>query len=215
MNDCKPIRVMLVDDHLMVRDGLHTFLSLQDDIEIVAEASDGQEALDLCGQAQPDVILMDIVMPGMDGPTATEKILADYPNVKVIALTSFVDVDLVQRAIQSGAISYLLKDVRPERLAQAIRDACQGKGIIDTPAAQALVNAPTQLTTPDFDLTPREMEILTLMVEGATNKIIADRLSISPGTTGFHISNILRKMGVSNRTEAVSLALQSSLVENT
>ena len=215
MSDCEPIHVMLVDDHLMVRDGLRTFLSLQEDIDIVAEASDGREALDLCAQAKPDVILMDILMPGMDGPTATEQILTDYPDVKVIALTSFVEVDLVQRAIQSGAISYLLKDVRPERLSQAIRDACQGKGIIDAPAAQALVNASTQPAAPNFDLTPREMEILSLMAEGATNKIIAECLSISPGTTRFHISNILRKMGVSNRTEAVSLAFQSGLVDNT
>ena len=212
MIDCEPIRVMLVDDHLMVRDGLRTFLSLQDDLQVVAEASDGQEAIDLCPQSQPNVVLMDILMPGMDGPTATQKIVANFPEVKVIALTSFVETELVQSALQSGAISYLLKDVRPERLAQAIRDAYQGKGMVDAPAAQALVNASTQLAAPELDLTPREMEILTLMVEGATNKEIAKRLTISAGTTRFHISNILSKMGVRNRTEAVSLALHSGLV---
>jgi len=215
MNDCDQIRVMLVDDHLMVRDGLRTFLSLHDDIEIVAEASDGQEAFDLCSQAHPDVILMDILMPGMDGPTATERIGLKFPDVKVIALTSFMEVDLVQHAIQAGAISYLLKDVRPERLAQVIRDACMGIGIIDTPAAQALVSASMQTAAPEFDLTPREIEILTLMVDGATNKKISECLSISTGTTRFHISNILRKMDVSNRTEAVSLALQNDLVTKT
>jgi NarL family two-component system response regulator LiaR len=215
MADCKPIRILLVDDHQMVRDGLRTFLSLKDDLEIVAEASDGQEALDLCAQLQPDVILMDILMPGMDGPTATQIISTDYPDIQVIALTSFVEPDLVQRAIQAGAISYLLKDVRPERLAQAIRDACQGKGIIDTSAAKALVNASTKPADPEFDLTPREVEILALMVEGATNKKIAAELVISPGTTRFHISNILSKLGVSNRTEAASLALKTGLVAKT
>lgn len=215
MPDREPIRVMLVDDHMMVRDGLRTFLSLDDDIEIVAEARDGQEAYDLCSQVQPNVILMDILMPGMDGPTATKKIGLDFPDVKVIALTSFVEPDLIQRAIQAGALSYLLKDVRPERLAQAIRDACLGKGVIDVPAAQALVKASLQPAPPVFDLTPREMEILPLMIDGATNRQIAERLTISLGTTRFHISNILSKMGVSNRTEAVSLALQHDLVTKT
>lgn len=215
MRDREPIRVMLVDDHMMVRYGLRTFLSLHDDIEIVAEANDGQEAYDLCSQVQPNVILMDILMPGKDGPTATEQIGLDFPDVKVIALTSFVNPDLIQRAIQAGAISYLLKDVRPERLAQAIRDACLGNGMIDAPAAQALVVASMQPPVPAFDLTPREMEILTLMVGGATNKKISERLTISPGTTRFHISNILSKMGVSNRTEAAILALQHDLITKT
>ena len=214
MNDCLPIKVMLVDDHLMVRDGLRTFLSLQEDIEIVAEASDGQEAIDLCAQTQPDVVLMDILMPGMDGPTATQQILADTPDTKVIALTSFVEVELVQRAIQSGAISYLLKDVRPERLAQAIRDACEGKGIIDAPAAQTLVQANQQTTPPGDDLTARETEVLQYLAEGKENKEIAQALNISLGTVRFHTSNIYMKLGVSNRTEATRLALKRGLISS-
>ena len=222
MSESKPIRVMLVDDHLMVRDGLRTFLSLQDDLEIVAEAGDGQEAIDLCAQTQPDVVLMDILMPGIDGPTATRRILADTPDTKVIALTSFVEAELVQRALQSGAISYLLKDVRPERLAQAIRDACEGKGIIDAPAAQALVQANQQAlirTTqeaeqPGGDLTERETEVLQYLAEGKENKEIAQALNISLGTVRFHTSNIYMKLGVSNRTEATRLALKRGLISS-
>ena len=214
MNDCLPIKVMLVDDHMMVRDGLRTFLSLQDDVKIVAEARDGQEAIDLCKQMQPDVILMDIIMPGIDGPTATQQILADVPDVKVIALTSFVEPELVQRALQSGAISYLLKDVRPDRLAQAIRDACQGKGIIDAPAAQALVQANQQTTPPEDDLTARETEVLQYLAEGKENKEIAQALNISLGTVRFHTSNIYMKLGVSNRTEATRLALKRGLISS-
>ena len=214
MSECKPIRVMLVDDHLMVRDGLRTFLSLQDDLEIVAEAGDGQEAIDLCAQTQPDVVLMDILMPGMDGPAATKEILVGFPDVKVIALTCFVEAELVQRAIQSGAISYLLKDVRPERLAQAIRDACEGKGIIDAPAAQALVQTNQQTRPPGDDLTERETEVLQYLAEGKENKEIAQALNISLGTVRFHTSNIYTKLGVSNRTEATRLALKRGLISS-
>lgn len=214
MNDCLPIKVMLVDDHLMVRDGLRTFLSLQDDVKIVAEARDGQEAIDLCKQMQPDVILMDIIMPGIDGPTATQQILADVPDVKVIALTSFIEPELVQRAIQAGAISYLLKDVRPDRLAQVIRDACQGKGVIDAPAAQVLVKANHQTTPSGDDLTAREIEVLQYLAEGKENKEIAQALNISLGTVRFHTSNIYMKLGVSNRTEATRLALKRGLISS-
>jgi NarL family two-component system response regulator LiaR len=130
----------------------------------------------------------------------------------VIALTSFVEDEMVQSALQAGAIGYLLKDVQPDRLAQAIREANQGRGIIDTAAAQALISASQAEQMPEFELTPREREILGLMVSGKTNKQIAESLTLSLGTVRFHISNILSKMGVSNRTEAVSLALQNNLV---
>jgi NarL family two-component system response regulator LiaR len=212
MGEIKPIRVMIVDDHLMVRDGLKVFLSVHDDIEVVAEAEDGEGALALCRQVQPDVILMDILMPNMDGPTATQQILHEHPNVQVIALTSFADEDLVQRALQSGAISYMLKDVDPERLAQTIREAARGRGTIDSAAAQALVQSANQPPSPGFDLTKRERQVLALMVQGKTNQEIAEHLTLSVGTVRFHVSNILSKLGVSNRTEAVSLALQQKLV---
>lgn len=212
MSETERIRVMIVDDHLMVRDGIRTFLSVYDDLEVVAEAENGEQALALCTQLQPDVILMDILMPGMDGPSTTQQIREKFHDIMVIALTSFVEDELVQSALQAGAIGYLLKDVQPDRLAQAIREANQGRGIIDTAAAQALISASQAEQMPEFELTPREREILGLMVSGKTNKQIAESLTLSLGTVRFHISNILSKMGVSNRTEAVSLALQNNLV---
>ena len=212
MSETERIRVMIVDDHLMVRDGIRTFLSVYDDLEVVAEAENGEQALALCTQLQPDVILMDILMPGMDGSSTTQQICEKFHDIMVIALTSFVEDEMVQSALQAGAIGYLLKDVQPDRLAQAIREANQGRGIIDTAAAQALISASQAEQMPEFELTPREREILGLMVSGKTNKQIAESLTLSLGTVRFHISNILSKMGVSNRTEAVSLALQNNLV---
>jgi NarL family two-component system response regulator LiaR len=204
---------MIVDDHTMVRDGLKVFLSVYEDIDVVAEAQDGQEALDLCAHTRPDVVLMDIVMPGMDGPSATEHIRAAYPNIQVIALTSFLEPDLVQGAIQSGAISYLLKDVHADKLASTIRDAFHGHGTIDSTAAQVLVHSSQLPIPPTYDLTPREIEILSLLVDGKTNKEIAGQLTLSPGTVRFHVSNILSKLGASNRTEAVSMALKHEIVK--
>jgi NarL family two-component system response regulator LiaR len=208
----KPIRVMLVDDHLMVRDGLQVFLSVYDDLEIVAEAEDGAEAFDLCAQVQPDVILMDIVMPNVDGPSATARIREAFPQVQVIALTSFLEEDLVQRALQAGATGYLLKDVHPDKLAQAIRDAHKGQSTIDAAAAQILAEAARQPKSLGSDLTPREREVLALLTEAKTNIQIAAALTVSSGTVRLHVSNILSKLGVSNRTEAAILALQHNLV---
>jgi NarL family two-component system response regulator LiaR len=210
-SDTKPIRVMLVDDHLMVRDGLKVFLSVYDDIEVVAEAEDGKQAIALCAQDQPDVILMDILMPDVDGPTATAGIRKAFPQVQVIALTSFLEEDLVRRALQAGANGYLLKDVHPDKLAQAIRDAHEGRPTIASAAAQVLVQATMQPAPVGADLTPRERQVLALLAEGRTNKQIAEALTVSSGTVRLHVSNILSKLGVSNRTEAARLALQHNL----
>ena len=211
MTETNPIRVMIVDDHLMVRDGLKVFLSVYDDLEVVAEAEDGEQAVALCSQVEPDVILMDIVMPNVDGPTATARVRESFPHVQVIALTTFLEEDLVQRAIQSGATGYLLKDVNPEKLAQAIRAAYRGRLTIDSAAAQLLVQATGQLPRLGHDLTPREREVLSLLVTGMTNKEIAEELTLSPGTVRLHVSNILSKLMASNRTEAATLALQHNL----
>jgi len=213
MTQDSPIRVMIVDDHLMVRDGLKVFLSVYDDLDVVGEASDGQAALEVCRQVRPDVVLMDIVMPIMDGPTATRVLRRECPTVQVIALTSFAEKELVQQAIQSGAIAYVLKDVDPDKLADAIRDAHMGKGTIDTSAAKLLLET-EEKPAHDYDLTSREREILALIVSGKTNGEIAEQLTLSVGTVRFHVSNILSKLGVSNRTEAVSLALQQGLIPN-
>ena len=214
-SNAHPIRIMIVDDHLMVRDGLQVFLSMYDDLEIVAEAEDGAEAFDLCAQVQPDVILMDILMPKVDGPTATTRILEAFPQVQVIALTSFVEEDLVRQALQAGATGYLLKDVEPEKLAEAIRAAYGGRPTIASAAARVLAQAAKQPPPLGSDLTPREREVLGLLVTGMTNKEIARALTLSAGTVRLHVSNILSKLGVSNRTEAVALALQNGLIAPT
>ena len=208
----QPIRVMLVDDHSMVRRGLATFLKVFDDLQLAGEAESGEAAIELCAEVLPDVILMDMVLPVMDGATATRAIRRQYPQVQVIALTSFKEGRLVKNALEAGAIGYLLKDVSADELARAIRAAHAGRATLSPEAAQALVETANQPPTPDLDLTEREREVLTLMVEGLNNTQIAGRLTVSPSTIKSHVSNILSKLGVASRTEAVSLALRSRLI---
>ena len=203
---------MIVDDHLMVRDGLRVFLSIYDDILVVGEAEDGGQAATLCDEVQPDVILMDLLMPDMDGFEATRLIRKKDDSIQVIALTSFADQELVEGAFKAGAISYLLKDVHSDKLAETIREAKRGRAMIDAAAAQALVSSAKETPDQGDELTVREREILTLLVAGKTNKEIAGQLSLSEGTVRFHVSNILSKMRASNRTEAASKALQQGLV---
>ena len=212
MAEINPIRVMIVDDHLMVRDGLRVFLSVYDDIQVVAEADDGHQAVSLSPGVKPDVILMDLLMPNMDGVEATRLIREKDSSIQVIALTSFSNQELVKQAFKAGAISYLLKDVHSEKLAETIREAKRGRSTIDSAAAQALVASAKDSPSLENELTGREREILTLLVAGNTNKEIAGQLSLSEGTVRFHVSNILSKMGASNRTEAASLALQRGMI---
>ncbi len=206
------IRVMVVDDHTMVRRGLATFLKVFDDLELAGEAANGQAAIQLCAQVQPDVVLMDMVMPDMDGAAATRLIRKQSPSIQVIALTSFKEEILVQSALQAGAIGYLLKDVSADELAQAIRAAHAGRATLSPEAAQALVNAASQPPAPGFDLTERERVVLVLMVEGLNNTQIAAKLTVSSSTIKSHVSNILSKLGVASRTEAVTLALRNRIV---
>jgi len=212
MNKRTPIRVMVVDDHSMVRTGLATFIEVKPDLECVGQAKDGQEALLVCEQAQPDVILMDLVMPKLDGIAATRAIRERWPEVQIIALTSFQDQARVQEALQAGALSYLMKDVSIDELADAIRDAHAGRSTLSPEAAQALVQAARQGPEPGHDLTPREREVLALMVEGLNNPQIGEALYISVTTVRSHVSNVFSKLGVSNRAEAITLALRSKLV---
>jgi len=212
MVDAKKIRVMLVDDHAVVRSGLVAFLLAFDDFELVGEAGSGEEAIAICADLRPDVVLMDLVMPGMDGATATRAIRQRCPQIRVIALTSFKEEDLVQGALQAGAIGYLLKNVTADELANAIRSAHVGRPTLAPEAAQALIQAATQPPAPGSDLTPREREVLALMIEGLNNSEIADRLIVSRSTVKFHVSSILSKLGAASRTEAVALAVQHRLL---
>ena len=208
----QPIRVMLVDDHTMVRRGLATFLLVFDDLKLVGEAESGAEAIRLCAKFLPDVILMDMLMPDMDGVTATRAIRQQFPTVQVIALTSFKDSELIQNALEAGVIGYLLKNVSADELARAIRAAHAGRTTLSPDVAQAIVQAANEPPPPGLDLTERERTVLVLMVEGLNNTQIAARLVVSPSTIKSHVSNILSKLGVSSRTEAVTLALRHGLV---
>ncbi len=212
MDTSRVIQVMLVDDHNVVRSGLATFLRAYDDLELVGEAKNGLEALNLCRRMQPDVILMDLMMPEMDGIAATRAILADYPEIKIVAMTSFEEQTLVQGVLAAGAISYLLKNVTSDELANAIRAAYSGRSTLAPEAAKALIQATRPAKQPLVDLTEREREVLHLVVQGQSNQQIADTMVISLATVKAHISNILSKLGVSSRTEAIAYAIKHKLV---
>ena len=210
-----PIRVIIADDHEMVRRGLVLFLSTAADIAVVGQATNGAQAVRLCGDLRPDVVLMDIVMPEMDGVAATATIKKSHPDMQIIALTSFHDDALVPRVLQAGAIGYLLKDVAAEGIADAIRAARAGRSTLAPEGTQALVN---QMIKPQSngprgtDLTVREREVLALMVRGLTNLEIAEKLVVSRSTVNFHVSSILGKLRVSGRAQAVAVALQNRLI---
>jgi two-component system, NarL family, response regulator LiaR len=213
MTQKDPIRVMIVDDHKMVRSGLSAFLMAYDDLELVAEADSGERAVALCHHTRPDVVLMDLVMPKMNGAEATEAILKSCPDMKVIALTSYKDQALVEGAVKAGAIGYLLKNVEADDLAKAIRQAYAGQPTLAPEAAQVLIQASRQPYKPGIDLTQREREVLSLLVEGRTNPEIAEILVVTKSTIKFHVSSILHKLQVSTRTEAVAKALQEGLLD--
>ena len=206
------IRVLVVDDHAVVRGGLRAFLDAFDDFELVGEAENGEEAIRACVDTRADVVLMDLLMPQLDGVAATRIIRERYPDVRVIALTSFQDEEKVQAALDAGAIGYILKNVSADELANAIRAAWAGRPTLAPEAAQVLIRAAKRPPTPGDDLTPREREVLALMVQGLNNVEIARRLVVNRSTAKFHVSNILTKLGVAGRTEAVAYALTHHLV---
>jgi len=207
------IRVMIVDDHAVVRSGLSAFLLAFDDLEYVGEATGGADAVRKCLSLRPDVILMDLVMPDVDGAEATRRIKESCPDVQVIALTSYKEDELVQGALKAGALSYLLKNVSADELANAIRAAYSGRPTLAPEAAQVLIKAATEPPEQEEGLTVRELEILKLMVTGESNPDIAEKLFVSRSTVKFHVSNILMKLGATTRTEAVAMALHKKLVE--
>ncbi len=214
LNKSQPqsIRVLTVDDHELVRKGMEFLLSPFEDIDVVGTASSGEDALRLCQEIRLDVILMDMNLPGMDGAEATRAIRARYPRIKVLALTSFHDEELVGRTMHAGAIGYLLKGVSIDELAAGIRSAHAGRPTLAAEAVQALAQAARSGPKPGDDLSPREREVLTLLAAGKSNPEIAEALVISLPTAKSHVSKILSKLGVANRAEAASMAVKYDLV---
>jgi DNA-binding NarL/FixJ family response regulator len=204
------IRVVLADDHAVVRQGLRTFLDLQDDIEVVAEASDGTEAVEAAAAFDPDVVLLDLVMPGLDGLGAL-KVLREG-RARIIVLTSFGDDDKLFSALRGGAAGYLLKDVQPADLVRAIRSANAGESPLSPAIATRVVEEVAQGTVSAHDdLTPRELDVLTLIARGRSNKVIARELGVAEKTVKTHVSHILAKLGVSDRTQAALYAVKQGL----
>ena len=209
------IRLLIVDDHQVVRNGLRVFISLYDDLEVVGEAKNGRQALEQCATHRPDVVLMDMVMPVMDGSTATRLIREQFPEIQILALTSFDEEELVHQAVEAGAVGFLYKDVEEQELIDAIRSAREGRPVLVPEALKALMHRtarPVEASTIE-PLTGREREVLSLVAQGMTNPQIAEQLVISTSTVQFHVHNILGKLGVGTRTEAVAMAIQSKLID--
>jgi NarL family two-component system response regulator LiaR len=210
------IRVLLVDDHAVVREGLRAFLELQDGIEVAGEAGDGEEAVAEAARLRPDVILMDLVMPKLDGVGAMRRLRESVPSARVVVLTSFLEDDRLLPAIQAGAAGYLLKNTEPAELARALRAAHAGEAIIDPTVAARLVSAladgPRAARDERDQLTRREREVLELIVRGRSNKRIAFELGIAEKTVKAHVGHVLAKLGVTDRTQAALLAVREGLV---
>ena len=207
------IRLVLADDHAVVRSGLTQLMSSLDDVELVGAAADGEEAVDLCGEVSPDVVLMDLEMPRLDGIEATRRIKAAHPQVAVVVLTSFSDRERILRALDAGAVGYLLKDAEPDELARAVRAAARGDAPLDPKAARALLSARGQ-TSPGETLSEREREVLAMVAQGLPNKLIARRLEISEKTVKAHLTSVFRQIGVTDRTQAALWAERNGLTRS-
>jgi two-component system, NarL family, response regulator LiaR len=208
----KRIKVVIVDDHVLVRSGLEVVLGMFDDIELIGQAGDGEDAVRMCGELHPDVVLMDLVMPGTSGVEATRRILDSCPDTRVVALTSFTDESLIGETLRAGAIGYLMKNVSADQLADAVRAAAAGRSTLAPEAADVLMSSVSAPRAQADALTAREQQVLKLMADGLTNADIADRLVIGVATVKTHVSSIIAKLGVSSRTEATALAIRRGLV---
>jgi DNA-binding NarL/FixJ family response regulator len=206
------IRVLIADDHAVVREGLRAFLALQDDVEVVAEAADGEEAVDAVERHTPDVALVDLVMPRVDGIEAIRRMRALRPETRVIVLTSFVDEDKMLPAVRAGAAGYLLKDVQPQELVGAIRTVHDGGTLLHPTVVEELVREVSRAPA-DNPLTEREREVLTLIARGRANKAIAFELGVAEKTVKTHVSNILAKLNLTDRTQAALYAVREGLVD--
>jgi two-component system, NarL family, response regulator LiaR len=205
-----PIRIVIVDDHAMLRRGLEVFLMSYPDLKLVGEAANGKEALALCADQHPDIVLMDLMMPIMDGITATRLIRQDFPDIQVIALTSFGEERLIKDVIEAGAISYLFKKVLADDLANAIRAARDGISTYASEVTDILVESLKKPKSRFETLTPREQEVMVLMVKGMGNNEIADTLMIELSTTKSHVGSILSKLGVASRTEVIAMVMEET-----
>ena len=206
------IRVVIADDHPLLRRGLETALQAYDDIELVAEAADGGEAVSVCERVRPDVVLMDLVMPGLNGASATREILQRCPAARVLVLTSYSEAALIQEALDAGVIGYLLKDISTAELADAIRKASAGKPTLAPEAVEVLMRQVAAPGPQGQDLTPREQQVLRLMADGLTNAEIAERLVVSVSTVKGHVSSVMLKLEASSRTEAATIAVRHRLI---
>jgi two-component system, NarL family, response regulator LiaR len=206
------IKVLIADDHPLVRRGINTLLETCDDIEVIGEAENGREAIDLCKRYDPDVVLMDLVMPGIDGVETTREIIKNWPQIKIIILTSFVDKKLLEDSVKAGAIGYIMKNISGDSLVEAIRDASKGKSTLSSEASDFLISRLKNSDTPDYQFTNQEKNILAHLVQGLSNKKIAQLQVLSLSTVKFHVSNILAKLNASSRSEAISIALKNKLV---
>lgn len=213
MSEKKIIKVVVADDHPLVRHGIKTVFEAYNDINLVAEAENGKEAIEMVEKYGPDIVLMDLVMPVLDGVEATVQLLNRHPNLKIIVLTSFNDMDLIKKSLKAGAISYILKNISGALLVKTIRDIYKGKFILSPQVTKILLSEVRDSPDENFKLTVREKEILALVVEGLSNKEISKRLFLSNSTVQFHVSNVLSKLRVSKRTEAVYVALKQKLVK--
>jgi two-component system, NarL family, response regulator LiaR len=207
------IKVLIVDDHPLVRKGINILLGVYDDIEVVGEAEDGRKAIEVCEKYDPDIVLMDLIMPEVDGITATKKILESWPSIKVVVLTSFIDKKLIEDSLKAGAIGYVLKNISGEELVTTIREANKGKSKLSSEASDFLILNLKNPPAPKYQLTSQEKNILADLVQGLSNKKIAQKHVLSLSTVKFHVSNILSKLGVSSRSEAISIALKHQLTQ--
>jgi NarL family two-component system response regulator LiaR len=212
MSSQKPIRIMLVDDHRVVHQALAEMISFIEDFELVAQASNGQEAIVLCREHLPNVILMDVVMPGMDGIQASRRILAENPLTKILALSSFQDDVSVNSMLKTGAVGYVLKNTPVDRLESIIRTVHEGKSVIDSQLMKKIVFPDVQSHSGDINLSGRELEILKMVASGMSYNAIADSLGISLSTVKFHIANILSKLKVETRSEAIVVATKHGII---
>jgi two-component system, NarL family, response regulator LiaR len=208
----RPIRLLIVDDHAIVRQGLRAIVRVTPDMDLVGEASGGREAIELAATLRPDLMLMDLVMPDVDGVTAIAAIKRDQPGTRIIALTTFAEADLVLSAVQAGADGYLLKDVDVQELTRAIRTVHSGQPYLHPEATRHLLQATARPEQPAERLTGREQEVLTLLARGLTNRQIADTLAISEKTVSVHVSNLLGKLGLASRTQAALYATRVGLI---